>query len=115
MYGMGLKSASLSQADNVTVLSRAAGATPVGRRWTEAQAKAGWKCDIVARGSPPTELDRHWDDGLDASRAAPWSGGTKSGISRKPPGGSTPICGRCGMETANHLGLQLHRFLEAAR
>ena len=49
MYGMGLKSASLSQADNVTVLSKAARSNAVGRRWTEAQAKAGWKCDVVAR------------------------------------------------------------------
>jgi hypothetical protein len=41
MYGMGLKSASLSQADNVTVLSKAAQSRPVGRRWTEEQARLG--------------------------------------------------------------------------
>ena len=68
MYGMGLKSASLSQADNVTVLSKAAQSRPVGRRWTEAQAKAGWKCDVIDQGFVAAELQRSWAVGLDTSR-----------------------------------------------
>ena len=63
MYGMGLKSASLSQADNVTVLSKAAQSRPVGRRWTEEQAKAGWKCDVVAQDFVAAELQRSWRAG----------------------------------------------------
>jgi hypothetical protein len=64
MYGMGLKSASLSQADSVSVLSRSRGGFLAGRRWTEAQAKAGWKCDILASKSVADELDRRWPKGL---------------------------------------------------
>lgn len=45
-YGIGLKSASLSQADTVTVLSRQ-GTHFVGRRWTLGNVKKGWTCDVL--------------------------------------------------------------------
>lgn len=45
-YGIGLKSASLSQADKVTVLSRQ-GKHFVGRRWTLGNVKKGWTCDVL--------------------------------------------------------------------
>jgi len=45
-YGIGLKSASLSQADVVTVLSRK-GKSFVGRRWSLENIKDKWKCEIL--------------------------------------------------------------------
>ncbi|CUT09700.1 hypothetical protein BF49_0780 [Bradyrhizobium sp.] len=45
-YGFGLKSASLSQARKVTVLSRSKGAT-CGRRWTQENIGKGWLCEIL--------------------------------------------------------------------
>lgn len=45
-YGIGLKSASLSQADTVTVLSRQ-GNSMLGRRWTLENVKKDWTCQIL--------------------------------------------------------------------
>lgn len=45
-YGIGLKSASLSQAETVTVLTRQR-ATAIGRRWTLENVKLDWSCDIL--------------------------------------------------------------------
>lgn len=45
-YGIGLKSASLSQAERVTVLARR-GKDYVGRRWTLGNIKKGWQCEIL--------------------------------------------------------------------
>lgn len=111
MYGMGLKSASLSQADSVTVLSKAAGKRPVGRRWRASEAKAGWKCDVVSPEFAHNELDRtksphlslkshgtivRWDDVRDFQKA---SGKVDSYLRRVR------------IAITNHVGLQLHRHL----
>jgi hypothetical protein len=45
-YGIGLKSASLSQAETVTVLTKQAKAT-LGRRWTIENVKNNWTCDVL--------------------------------------------------------------------
>ncbi|HCC79707.1 MAG: hypothetical protein A2X25_09035 [Chloroflexi bacterium GWB2_49_20] len=45
-YGIGLKSASLSQAETVTVLTKKNGST-LGRRWTLENVKIGWSCEIL--------------------------------------------------------------------
>jgi hypothetical protein len=45
-YGIGLKSASLSQADRVMVLSRK-GPSMIGRRWTLPNIRENWSCDIL--------------------------------------------------------------------
>jgi hypothetical protein len=45
-YGIGLKSASLSQAETVTVLSKKAGKV-CGRRWTLENVKRGWTCQVL--------------------------------------------------------------------
>src|SRR5262249_32109340 len=45
-YGIGLKSASLSQAETVTVLTRQ-GKSVIGRRWTLENVRNNWSCDIL--------------------------------------------------------------------
>jgi hypothetical protein len=115
MYGMGLKSASLSQADNVTVLSKAARSNAVGRRWTEAQAKAGWKCDVIARGFAAGELQRPWHAGLDTSRSGTIIRWDHVRDFQKATGRVASYLRSVRLSIANHLGLQLHRFLKAGR
>lgn len=115
MYGMGLKSASLSQADSVTVLSRARNSEPLGRRWTEAQAKAGWKCDIVSRAFAAEELDRRWTAGL---RLRPSGSVVRWDDVRdfqKASGRVDAYLRKVRIAIANHLGLQLHRFLSSGK
>jgi hypothetical protein len=115
MYGMGLKSASLSQADSVTVLSKAARSKAVGRRWTEAQAKAGWKCDIIAQNFVTEELQRPWLAGLDTTRSGTIIRWDHVKDFQKASGRVAPYLRSMRLAIANHLGLQLHRFLEADR
>lgn len=111
MYGMGLKSASLSQADSVTVLSRARSKQPVGRRWTEAQAKAGWKCDIVSQSFVAEELDRRWGAGLRLRPSGTVIRWDEVRDFQKASGRVDAYLRRVRIAIANHLGLQLHRFL----
>jgi len=115
MYGMGLKSASLSQADNFTVASRAKGGSAVGRRWTESQAKSGWVCDIVDPTSAAEELDRAWDDDLELSvkgTVVRWDGVRDF---QKASGRVDSYLRKVRQAILNHLGLQLHRFIEQGR
>ena len=46
-FGLGLKAASLGQARSLTVISRAPGSTPCGRRWLAGSARDGFECDVV--------------------------------------------------------------------
>jgi hypothetical protein len=45
-YGIGLKSASLNQANSVSLLSISGGAG-AGRKWTQENIKQGWICDVL--------------------------------------------------------------------
>jgi hypothetical protein len=59
-FGLGLKSASFSQARNVTVVSAAAGRPTVGRRWRIEQAQRDFACEIVEPAFASTQLDQDW-------------------------------------------------------
>jgi hypothetical protein len=112
MYGMGLKAASLSQADNVTVLSKAVHSEPVGRRWTEEQAKAGWKCDVIAQDFVAGELRSSWMADLDTSHHGTIVRWDHVRDFQKATGRVPAYLRNVRRLTENHLGLQLHRFLE---
>ena len=47
IYGLGMKSASLSQCQSVTVLSKAENGAVAGCRWTETSIRAGWRCEVL--------------------------------------------------------------------
>ncbi|MER7520968.1 ATP-binding protein [Streptomyces sp. NPDC126499] len=113
MFGTGLKSASLSHAGAVTVVSkvrRTRAAAPAGRRWTMERAVNGYQCDIVAPNYAQQLVDRYYDCPIvwqgtivrwDEVKNFPRTGG-----------GQTD---RYLLRTINrlglHLGLHLHRFL----
>lgn len=111
MYGMGLKSASLSQADEVTVLSRARNSEAVGRRWTEAHAKAGWKLDLVEGHFAAEELDRNWGRGLHLATSGTVVRWDRVRDFQKAAGRVDIYLRRVRLAIANHLGLQLHRVI----
>src|SRR5690606_19686794 len=111
MFGTGLKSASLSQAGAVTVVSRTRRTRPVGRRWVMERARDGFQCDIVDLAYAQTLVDRYhgcpitWQGTVvrwDAVKNFPQHGG----------GGQTDrYLHRTINKLGLHLGLQLHRFL----
>ncbi|MFJ3786887.1 ATP-binding protein [Streptomyces sp. NPDC090093] len=114
-FGVGLKAASFSNAKLITVLSRAEGHAPVGRRLEADPDKRGFHCDVVTESFAKSELSRRW--------GIPWSGtGT---IVRWDkvfgfPATNDPLrveefISRSMKEIINHLGLMMHRIIEKSR
>ncbi|MBM7775986.1 hypothetical protein JOD54_006190 [Actinokineospora baliensis] len=114
-FGLGLKAASFSQARELTVLSRAAGAVAVGRRWRLGEAKTHFLCDIVPESFAAQELDQdrgvpdsgsgtivRWDEvgGFPATR-------DKDQVER--------FISRKVTAAGDHLGLVFHRLIESGR
>ena len=110
-FGVGLKSASFSQASELTVLSRKAGGTAVGRRMHRDSKSSGFEFDVLDTGQADAALDGRWTDfstptgtivRWDAIRTFPASRDltvTASFIERKVA------------ELKSHLGLMFHRLL----
>lgn len=111
MFGTGLKSASLSHADAVTVVSTTKRTRAVGRRWLMEHARAGFQCDIVAPDFAQKLIDRYYD------KPITWQGTVVrwDGVKDFPKVGGGGQTDRYLHRTINklglHLGLHLHRFL----
>ncbi|MFI6867269.1 ATP-binding protein [Nocardia sp. NPDC050406] len=111
MFGTGLKSASLSHAAAVTVVSRTRTSRPVGRRWVMERAKAGFQCDIVEPAYAQSLTDRYngnpilWQGTVirwDGVKDFPRNGGSEQ---------TERYLSRVINSLSMHLGLQLHRYL----
>lgn len=111
MFGTGLKSASLSHASAVTVVSRTRSSRPVGRRWMMERAVSGYQCDVVEPVYAQELMDRY------ANCPITWQGTVIrwDGVKNFPQHGGPEQTDRYLHRTINklglHLGLQLHRFL----
>jgi len=115
MFGVGLKSASLSSADSLTVISRTRLEGTVGRRWTAAQAAQNWTLEI---------LDSEWSaNQIDAVNAPEvkirparsgtliqWDGVQDFGKARES--GIEKYLKKRIREIDQHLGLHFHRIIE---
>ena len=110
-FGVGLKSASFSQASELTVLSRRASGTAVGRRMQRDAKSSGFEFDVLNTEQADAALDDRWSDfstptgtiiRWDAIRTFPASRDltvTTSFVERKVA------------ELKSHLGLMFHRLL----
>ncbi|MGY0486323.1 ATP-binding protein [Streptomyces sp. WG-D5] len=111
MFGTGLKSASLSHASAVTVVSTTKRTRTAGRRWLMRRAVSGFQCDIVAPDYAQNLIDRY------ADRPIVWQGTVVrwDGVKDFPKYGGGGQTDRYLHRTINklglHLGLYLHRFL----
>ncbi|MGW3545664.1 ATP-binding protein [Nocardia niigatensis] len=112
MFGTGLKSASLSHAAAVTVVSRTKTSRPAGRRWVMEHAKDGFQCDIVEPGYAQSLIDRY-----SGGQPIDWNGtvvrwdGVKDFPRNGGPEQTERYLARTVSKLGMHLGLQLHRFL----
>lgn len=112
-YGMGLKLASLSQAQKMTVISRSKSHCG-GRRWTIDGISRGWQCEVLEEEEVLRELDNQLDS-LDLSKCGTiviWEEldkikSSKNGVER------TVIL--LFNHLKQHLGLHFHRFIEDER
>ncbi|MGW5310059.1 ATP-binding protein [Nocardia thailandica] len=111
MFGTGLKSASLSQASSLTVVSRTRKSRPAGRRWAMERARADFQCDIVEPGYAQSLIDRYHGCPIT------WQGTVIrwDGVKDFPRNVGSAQTGRYLDRTIArlglHLGVQLHRFL----
>lgn len=115
MFGVGLKTASLSQAENVIVASRALGCESVARRWTKSGIKEhDWQLDILTPPSAAGILDLDWGLGgpLKSGTVVRWDNvydfdRLHSGVDE--------YLEQAKRQIRSHLGLKLHRFLERGK
>ena len=76
-FGLGLKAASLGQARSLTVISRAAGAAPSGRRWRKESVGEEFACEVVESRTAEMLLGRSWHPvGLRTGTLVRWDGVT---------------------------------------
>lgn len=111
-FGFGLKAASFSQADLLTVLTRRAPGQAAGRRWRLERAKEDFSCEIVAQEFAEDSLSAEWE-------LPPSSRGTIvrwDAVRGFPLLGSDAEMGRflqkALTDVTRHLGLIYHRLLE---
>ncbi|MGY2082795.1 ATP-binding protein [Blastococcus sp. SYSU DS0539] len=111
-FGVGLKAASFSQANSLTVMSVSRGSRPVGRRWLASKASNSFECDIVADDFCAEELSREWG----FLRSHPGTVVRWDDIRVFPNGHDAEVTSRflqdCTTRLQHHLGMVFHRFLE---
>jgi hypothetical protein len=112
MFGVGLKTASLSQAECVVVVSRAAGRGPVGRRWTKSGIKKhDWLLDLLTTGSARQILEHRWGALATIRRGTVVRWDSVYDFQRLQSG-IDEYLEKAMAKIGNHLGLKLHRFLQ---
>jgi hypothetical protein len=109
-YGIGLKSASLSQAETVTVVSRKGG-TMVGRRWTLENVKKNWSCEVLRTADlgavfKPQYGDFHIDK---TGTVVVWE---RLEHLRALPEHLDQVLQKTRRELSIELGIRFHRFIE---
>lgn len=114
-FGVGLKAASLGQADSLSVLSRARGQQAVGRRWLIHKATSGFECDVIDSGFATTEIERRWEFlTVGTGTVVRWDG-VRSFPSSKRPEVVERFLEDTVLRVRQHLGLVFHRILESGR
>ena len=115
MFGVGLKTASLSQADSLIVVSRAKAGEAVGRRWTKTGIKNhDWRLDILTQGSALSILGHNWGalGAISKGTVVRWD--NVHDFDRLHAG-LDEYLDAAKRRIMNHLGLKLHRFLARKR
>jgi hypothetical protein len=115
MFGVGLKTASLSQADILTVVSRADRSSPVGRQWTKSGIKKhDWSLNVLTPKSAAHALGGRWGLLGSIARGTVVRWDDVSDFRRLHTGVDDYI-DRAIVRIQHHLGLKLHRFLERGK
>jgi Histidine kinase-, DNA gyrase B-, and HSP90-like ATPase len=111
-FGLGLKAASFSQASSVTVVSKARGHRPVGKRWRIEQAKRDFGCEIVEPSFAAAQLRREWNlPGASTGTVVRWD--DVKGFPVIHGDGTVDRFLQDAMaRIRTHLGLIFHRILE---
>ena len=114
-FGLGLKAASFSQADSLTVISNAEASAAVGRRWLASKASASFECDVVGYGFACRELIRPWGFVVpQPGTIVRWDQ-----IRGFPAANEAGVASRFVQDATtrlqHHLGMVFHRFLDQGK
>ena len=112
-YGIGLKSASLSQAEKVTVLTRR-GKNVYGRRWTLAHVKDNWTCDILREKEVRDVFSMKFGEFLIAKAGTVIIWEELEHLQALPDHVDS-VLSRTKKELQTELGIRFHRFIESGR
>lgn len=112
-YGMGLKSASFSQCDVLTVITASNGKVQ-GRRWIAEKAKSNWMCEVLRSDAAAHYLRAHADRVAIADHGTLVEWNRLDALSHSMQRPERMIETRF-QQLSNHLGLVFHRFLETRR
>jgi hypothetical protein len=115
MFGLGLKAASLSQADTLIVLSRAAGDKAVGRQWTKSGIKKrAWQLDFLKPESAAKLLELQWGfiGRIRSGTVVRWD---QVNDFERLHSGVDAYLEQHKRRIKNHLGLKFYRFLSNKR
>ncbi|MHB8430067.1 MAG: ATP-binding protein [Acidimicrobiales bacterium] len=112
-YGMGLKSASFSQCEVLTVITSSNGIVQ-GRRWTAEKARCDWLCEILRSSAAASYLRGHADRVAAADHGTLVEWNRLDALSHSMQRPERMIETRF-QQLSNHLGLVFHRFLEDRR
>ncbi|WP_075737358.1 ATP-binding protein [Streptomyces acidiscabies] len=108
-FGAGLKAASLSHADSLTVVSRTRRSPSAGRRWLTAHAQADFTCDIVDAAYCQNLVDRY--DGVIGWHGTVVRWDAVRAFETITAGQTDRYLNDAIERLETHLGLHLHRFL----
>ncbi|MEV4329581.1 ATP-binding protein [Streptomyces sp. NPDC049597] len=108
-FGAGLKAASLSHANSLTVISRTKRSSSTGRRWLTEQAKADYSCDIVNARYCQDLVDRY--DGVIGWQGTIVRWDAVRAFETITSGQTDRFLNDAIEKLETHLGLYLHRFL----
>jgi DNA mismatch repair enzyme (predicted ATPase) len=114
-FGLGLKAASFSQAEGLTVLSRASDSKAVGRRWLLDGERRSFLCDKVPTDFAAVELDREWLFPLHGSGTVVRWDRVRAFPSLDDRGDVDEYLDRTISALRGHLGLMFHRILANGR
>ena len=114
-FGLGLKAASLGQARSLTVISRAPGSAPCGRRWLKENAGKDFTCDIVEQHDAAALLGRPWHPAtLRSGTLVRWDGVTDFPAAQDAATTDLYI-EQTIPRLRNHLGLVFHRLVTGGK
>jgi hypothetical protein len=113
-FGLGLKAASFSHADSLSVFSAKAGELAVGRRWLLSKATSAFECDVIDQSFCAAELELDYGFDVPHGTVVRWDKVRSFPSSRDPQ-----VTERYLQNSIDalrlHLGLVFHRFLTAER
>lgn len=110
-FGIGLKAASFSQADNLTLFTRKAGHAAVGRRWVLAGDRTDFRCDLVSPAFAQDQLDRGWPVTTTPSGTVVRWDGIRAFPTGADPTHVDEFLDRTINDLRDHLGLVFHRLI----